>query len=169
MKTTLFTTLLALFGFNAHAAIIEGHFYANTCGTNEVVASQAQSPKRILIRTNNSVVQKVCHGNVLQDGAYIETVRLYLADPQTPFVDFKVTARYVEETNDRSLIRKTILMATNEELGHVEFLATSIYKTPEVVAIHTQGDMDKSILSFSSPEMEKMMNITSVGTDAAEM
>lgn len=169
MKTTLLSTLIALIGFNAQAALIEGHFYANTCGTNEVVATSQTSPKRILIRNNESVVEKVCHGNVLRNGAYIETVRLYLVDAQNEHVDFTVTARYVEETNDRSLLRRTILMASNEELGNVEFLATSVYKTPEILAIHTQGNMDKSVLSFTTSDMEKMMNITAAGPEVSEM
>ncbi len=169
MKTTLLSTLIALIGFNAHAALIEGHFYANTCGTNEVTAAAQPNQKRILIRSTESVVQEVCHGHVLRNGAYIETVRLYLLNQQSEHVDFTVSTRFVEETNDRSLLRKTILIATNEELGTVEFLATSIYKTPEIVAISAQGEMAKSPLSFSASEMEKMMNITSVGSAQSDM
>ncbi|MFN8945277.1 MAG: hypothetical protein ACK5WZ_11730 [Pseudobdellovibrionaceae bacterium] len=162
MRTTILTALITLIGFNAQSALIEGHFYPNTCGDNEFAAKQVPSHKRILLRKNETVVEKVCHGKVLRNGAFIETLRLYTLGNQAEVIDFDVTAKFVEDTDNRSLLRKTIILAQNAELGEVEFAAITVLKQDDVLSIQSQGEMHNSLLIFQVFDMEKMMNITSV-------
>lgn len=169
MRTTLFSTLIALIGFNSQAAVIEGHFYGNTCGDNITVTTIQPITQRILIRNTPTLVQKVCHGSVLHDGQYVEIIRLYLANSSedAQFVDFQVKTKFIESTNDRSLLRKAIIFAQNDQMGEVEFMATTNFMSQEIVALQTQGSMNGSALSFVSPDMEKVLNITSVESEKA--
>lgn len=172
MKTTLLSTLVTFIGINlisfvSSAAVIEGHFYASTCGENMKVPPERSIHQamnmRILIRERETAVLEVCHGNVLKNGEYIETVRLNLDNPYATvaYVDFQITEKYIEQRADRALMRKALIKGHNPELGDAEFFALVNFKSGDVVSIKTTGQIDQSVLSFETQDMEKMMNIQS--------
>lgn len=149
------------FGSFAHSALIEGHFYALTCGENEI-STQVLPMDRSQVMASSSVT-RVCHGHVLEQGTPVEVIRYEVsADQQSPqFVDFRVIERSLlagRLNQQRGQARQLVIAAENPEFGRLQFQGLSLegrFYSLQVV----NNNPGLSFLNVQVPVMQEMLNI----------
>lgn len=150
-------------GSIAHSALIEGHFYALTCGQNEISAQVLPIDRNI---DGQGQVTQVCHGHLLENGTPVETIRysIVLDDHSTHMIDFRVVERSLltgRLNNHRGQARQMVIAAENPEFGRLQFQGLSFdgrFYTLQVV----NNNPDLSFLNIQVSQMVDMVNIASM-------
>lgn len=167
MKNTILSFLV--FGFAiataqiSNAAIIEGHFYSSTCGENTLTSTLQFNNE--LTASNPATVKEVCHGQLLQNGDYVETIRLTsIEGDQAQSVDFKITEktvmrpRHAGSSDLRGQVYEVFLSVVNDKVGTVQFWA--LYEGHTIISIKSLPPVSSSF-NFAVTDMKIMMNISS--------
>jgi hypothetical protein len=152
---------LLAFGFSAHAALIEGHFYPLTCGENEILSEVLP-----MDRNNESFVgpvTRVCHGHILENGSPVEVIRYELLGNENlhRVVDFRVveTSLLAGRLNQRrSQARQVVVAAENATLGRLQFQGLSLdgrFFSLQVV----NNNSGASFLNVQVPVMKEVFNM----------
>lgn len=165
MKSLLFAfSILAVLIFtnSGHAALIEGHFYAKTCGEN-VISSQLQPIDRS--SGERIAVTQVCHGDLLTAGVPVETLRFNLVSStgETSEFDFTVTDKALIQRGhalNRSTVRDFLISATHPQVGEIQFKAR--YVDDRIYAIQSAQPNANTTLIIQVNAMDDMFNIMSV-------
>ncbi len=167
MKKAFFGFILGSFALSipfAEAALIEGHFYAMTCGQNQITSQ--------VLPMDRQTEVAVSAGQVCQ-GTPVEIIRIELLDDtnNTQYVDFHVTERSLFENRknlNRTMFREVILAVENPQLGRILFKGEGF--DGRMYSLKTlSNETTVSAMNIQVSEMTDMVNIALTPNDSGSV